>query len=235
MNALRAASRRATQRAAFVGGAFCIASLLATALVAARMRPLELDAVLADFRGAWAGGDPAEVAGFLHPELRAHREEWLAGVLAGYGWRGAAPPLGAEAVRAAEDGTWVEHAVGGVRLSTCWVPAGRGWTVAAIDLPPPPVEPALDAFARAWRHSDARAISELFPAGYEDRMLAYLDRLARRRGWSRFPAILGSERTRGPDGEEVVTLSTERDRITVKWVFRGDGVWGLKGLNVTER
>lgn len=230
LDVMRKAARRSWRISAAAGGAVCLASAVGTYTVHAKLRPEQLSRALDGFQAAWNDSDLEAIAEFFPPMIRARQSVWLAGVTGEYAWTDSLPRLNGGQRRQDDDDVWVDYELGDLRMSTSWALDGRKWVLIGIELPQPPIEAALERFRRAWRSSDPKAIAAFFPADYQERMRGSIETAVDRRGWTSFPPILETRLDESDEKGVPVTLSLEGGELTTRWLFRGDGRWGLQSL-----
>src|SRR5262249_8168567 len=110
--------------------------------------------------------------------------------------------------------------------------AGTGWLLTRLDLPPPPIDPAIAAFTKAWNAKDLAGLTALFQESMRPRLHAYLDQLSDRRGWKDgYPHATASRtvpiRSRFAD----VWLDTASDSFRTRWGLDDDDRWLIVTLD----
>ena len=234
MAVLHGASRRAWNISVVAGACICLASALGTYRVVSSLRPQGFSLALESFETAWNESDLAAVGSFLPSSIRERKSLWLAGMAEGHGFGASWPQLDGGQHREGVDRIWADYELADLTLSTCWALDGQRWSLIQIELPTPPLEPAIDSFRRAWNNSDAEAIAAFFPPDYRERMRESIESSALRRDWIRFPKILATDISAPPEGEVVVTMTVGDGEVTTKWLFRSDGRWGLQALKLPK-
>jgi hypothetical protein len=236
---LLAAMRRAAGRAWKISAAaallLSLASIVGTLAVLSRLRPQEFSARLESFETVWNRGYPVAVGGLFPPAVKEQKTAWLERVAEGHGWGDSLPQLGEGRMDHTADRASVHYQLADLALTVDWKLDGRDWQLVRLELPDPPLDPALERFLAAWQSSDLKAIAAFFPAGYEERTEESLVRASANRNWDVLPEVLETETGDSPEGEVVVTLRLEEGEVTTKWLFRLDGSWRLQALQLPPR
>ena len=235
---LMRAMRRADQRAWKVSGvAACVliaASSAGTYWVVNHGRPQPFDEAVAEFEAAWNSDRSESLASLFDPRVRTAETQTLAAKRAGYDWVERLPRVTDGRPRGQKPVRQVDYDLDGVPLSATFHFDGLRWSLTAIDLPYPSVEPTLERFRAAWHASDPAALAGFFSSENRAEREATLARSKARRGWTVFPAILDTAVQSDGDGRANATFTLEEDKIVTKWFFREDGQWGLYGLEMPK-
>jgi len=237
VDSMRKANRRAWGLSA-AGAALAVAlASFGTYTVCAAVRPPDLSTAIADFETDWNRGDFAAIGQLFPAAVRSQRAAWVAGIADGNGWVRRPPQLAAGRRRedADESDAWIDYALGETTVSAHWVLHDRSWLLAEMELPIPPLEPALERFRRAWKASDVQAVCAFFPEAHRSVMVDAIERAAVLRKWDPYPELGPGQRSVGPDGEIIVAFPLPGGELTTKWVFRPNGTWGLRGLQPPPR
>jgi len=235
LGAMRRAARRTWKVSAAAAAAMVVASALGTYSVLASARPEEFAPVRARFEAAWNAADLAAVGELFDPKVRAVEAARLAGRVAGHGWGEAPPRLTGGAMREEGASAQVDYELGGVGMRVSWQRVEQRWSLVRVELPVPPLEPALEDFVQAWRDSDPKAIAALFAADVRAEMLASIESAVASRGWDSFPEVRSTEVSDDAGGKTTAVLRLEKGEVTAQWHFHPSGAWRLHGLRFPKR
>jgi hypothetical protein len=233
--AVRAAWKRAGVHVAIAAGVVA----LAVAVVWTGFRPRPLARTLDAFTEAWNRSDVNGVVAFVTSDKATAERARLERVSTVRAWSSLPPlvPATGEVLGALEGPREVGlHLLGRDECVTLlWARNGAAWELTRLDLPPPPIGPAVEIFTRAWNASDVERISELFAESSRARVRAYFDRLIHARGWTNgLPKVsAGSTDPRGPSDADV-WMTTERDRFLTTWHLDEDDHWVLVSVEAPK-
>ena len=230
VRAMRRAFLRAWKVSAVAGGLFLVASGVGSWAVLNNLRPQTFPEARASFENAWNAGDFGAVDALFASGVRPGQSVWLAGLLEGHGWDALPPTLSAGEIREENERTRVDYRVGDATVSTRWLLTERRWWIESIDLPAPPLEPALRPLVDAWGRDDPQAIAGLFPPDHVEPQLEAIRKASERRGWQALPPILGVEFGEVTDRDASVVLQVLEGPVTTRWGLDADGRWGIKAL-----
>ena len=235
--AMRRADRKAWKISAFAGGALVLASTVGVLFALETARPQTFEAALAAFEDTWNGGSADGIEPLFDARVRAVEATRLRAVSAGYGWRAALPTLPEGALRAGDSELErdVEYDLSGIDLIARFALRDLEWRLVDLQLPCPPIEPALERFRSAWEAGDVQGLADLHSPERRAEVREQLEESRSRRGWDVFPPILGTQLRDMSDrnATAVLDLGGGRD-VTVTWYFRDDGVWGVFGLQMPK-
>lgn len=226
--ALRAAWKRA---GVYIGIAVAVV-VLATTVAWTGFRPRPLERTLEKFTEAWNRSDVDGVVAFVASERASAERASIEKVRVARAWSSLPPlvPATGAVLRALEGPKEVVlHLVGrDESVTLVWARSGAAWELTRLDLPPPPIRPAVDLFVQAWNASDVDHLVESFAESSRARVRTYFDRLIHARGWTNgFPKVAaGNTNLRGPSDADV-WMSTDRDRFLSLWHLDEDEHWWL--------
>ena len=213
----------------------------------------DLDIVASRFAEDWGAGDLDALADWFHPEKRSEFRATLDRIRANRGWSGPFPEVITNASRVMQ-GTQDEPELGislfvwGADNDSCHVdwqfePSRTRWYAYALRLPPPPLQPAAEAFRVAWGASEPNALAPFFRPEAEDKMAALVVRAAEKRGWSSHPRleapVIQAEAARDPEvqawlgarPEARYPLSDGSGELLVTWDFHdASDAWLVTGF-----
>lgn len=235
LRAMRRAARRAWKVSTAAAVMVCMAAFLGSYSVLHTLRPHEFEAARASFERAWNGGDLAAVQAFYDPRVRDRESAWLTGALQGHGWSDALPVLQKPRQQDEVGGKRVDYVVADQSMSAEWWKTGVEWKLARLEIPMPPLEPALERFLKSWRASHVEGLASFFSEENRASMQEKLEGAFQRRLWSTLPPIGSIDVGEHQDGQTLVVLSLESGDITTKWHLRDDASWGVHGILFPKR
>lgn len=126
-------------------------------------------------------------------------------------------------------------AAGETEITAGLVSRETHWELASIGLPPPPVRPAIEAFALAWSSSNPAAIARLFEQELREGMADSVGGLARERGWvMQYPELQGMRTRELTEDRAEIDFQIAAGVLGTTWVLTADERWLLRELRAPE-
>jgi predicted RNA-binding Zn-ribbon protein involved in translation (DUF1610 family) len=230
------AARTAWKRSGQYAAAALAVVALAVSIVWFGMRPQLLGPSLESFVGAWNRDQLREVAAAMEPEAGASLRTRVEKVRAARRWTTlphlASPPAEALATQFGPKVVELRLENSSDTLESRWERSGRGWILAHLELPPPPLAPAVEAFTRAWNASDADRLAELFQGDLRLRARSYLEQLREKRHWTAGLPHVGTNSVLPISRRYAdVWLVSDSGRFRTRWALDDDDLWGIVTLD----
>ncbi|MSR61511.1 MAG: hypothetical protein EXS08_03555 [Planctomycetes bacterium] len=234
----RLAVSAAWKRSALYAGCALGIVVLFAALVWSQFRPQPLERSLKTFVRAWNRSDVGEVVAFFERARAGSERGRLEQAQKSRHWDALpelAPAPELEVAPGEQLSTALPFADGHGSLVLDWVRDGRSWTLAALDLPPPPIDRVVQAFSEAWNRADPDALAALYREDSRARFRGYFERLVAKRGWSAgYPQIRSSQVMPLTARSADVWFQTAGERFLTQWIVRDDDSWALVTLDPPE-
>ncbi len=233
LRAMRRADRRAWKLSAVAAVALVLVSFFGTRAALGTARPATFEAALAAFESAWNNSGLEGVEPLFHERVREIEGTWLRGVATGHGWREALPTLPEGKRSVSRSKGQVDYAFDGMDLTVHFVLKDLEWALTKVELPYPPLEPAIERFRSAWNAGDSEALADFASAERRAALFQQLEQSRTRRGWDVFPPVQGTKmRNVSERGATAIMDLGQGRELETTWYFRDDGAWGVFGIKM---